>query len=179
MSEQKNTLREKLRKSRNSRKDVEKSVPGLLDNALFMTKSRKKVALYESVNNEPSTKELIVELQKLGVELVIAPTDPESSPSEFAKKLSDVDLIIVPALAASMDGRRLGQGGGWYDKALAEFKKVRKTSDKKVAIFAMVYDDEVLDTGEIPLEDHDMIVDAIITPNAVLTCLMKWTNNRT
>ena len=34
-----------------------------------------------------------------------------------AESLKEADLIVIPALAASVDGTRLGQGGGWYDRA--------------------------------------------------------------
>jgi 5-formyltetrahydrofolate cyclo-ligase len=33
-------------------------------------------------------------------------------------KLDSIDLVLVPALAIDPDGYRLGQGGGFYDRAL-------------------------------------------------------------
>ena len=34
---------------------------------------------------------------------------------------ADIDLAVVPCAGASPDGRRLGRGGGYYDRFLAEY----------------------------------------------------------
>ena len=69
-----------------------------------------------------------------------------------------VDALIIPALAVDRGGRRLGQGGGWYDRMLP----LRRDG---VGVFAMVYDDELV-PGPLPTEEHDEVVDAVITPSA-------------
>lgn len=71
------------------------------------------------------------------------------------------DLIIIPALAASVDGTRLGQGGGWYDRALVHRRP-------GTPVVATIFDDEVLEAGVIPAEPHDVPVDAIITPTRTI-----------
>ena len=78
-----------------------------------------------------------------------------------SQALAGADLILIPALAASEDGTRLGQGGGWYDRTLPH----RAPS---APIVAVVFDDEVLPGGRIPREPHDIPVDAIITPTRTL-----------
>ena len=79
-----------------------------------------------------------------------------------AESLTEADLIIIPALAASSDGARLGQGGGWYDRALLH-------RSPGVAVVSVVFDDEVLESGVIPTEAHDVPIDAIITPTRTIT----------
>ena len=79
-----------------------------------------------------------------------------------AESLKEANLIIIPALAASVDGTRLGQGGGWYDRALTH-------RFPGVPVVAVIFDDEVLDPGEIPTEAHDVPIDAIITPTRTIT----------
>lgn len=79
-----------------------------------------------------------------------------------AESLKEANLIIIPALAASADGARLGQGGGWYDRALTH-------RFPGVPVVAVIFDDEVLDPGEIPTEAHDVPIDAIITPTRTIT----------
>lgn len=79
-----------------------------------------------------------------------------------AESLKEADLIVVPALAASADGTRLGQGGGWYDRALTH-----RSPD--VPIVAVIFDDEVLEAGIIPMEPHDVPIDAIVTPIRTIT----------
>lgn len=49
------------------------------------------------------------------------PGPPPAQPAGEAlgsQALAGADLILIPALAASEDGTRLGQGGGWYDRTL-------------------------------------------------------------
>jgi len=82
--------------------------------------------------------------------------------------VSEVSLIIVPALAVSRSGLRLGRGGGSYDRALA-----RVTS---AFVVAPLYDGELID--EVPAEPHDRRVDAVVTPAGGLRTLSgnpEWT----
>lgn len=72
-------------------------------------------------------------------------------------QLADAELVIVPALAVDVAGRRLGRGAGCYDRALTEISAARTTT------VAVVYDDELLD--ELPAEPHDVRVNAVITPS--------------
>ena len=75
--------------------------------------------------------------------------------------LAGADLILIPALAASEDGTRLGQGGGWYDRALTH-------RSPGAPVVAVIFDDEVVEAGIIPAEPHDVPVDAIVTPTRTL-----------
>lgn len=79
-----------------------------------------------------------------------------------AESLKEADLIIIPALAASADGTRLGQGGGWYDRALTH-------RSPGVPVVAAIFDDEVLEAGIIPAEPHDVPIDGIVTPTRTIT----------
>lgn len=79
-----------------------------------------------------------------------------------AESLKEADLIVIPALAASVDGTRLGQGGGWYDRALMH-------RSPTTPVVAVIFDDEVVEAGLIPAEPHDVPVDAIVTPTRTIT----------
>ena len=79
-----------------------------------------------------------------------------------AESLKEADLIVIPALAASVDGTRLGQGGGWYDRALMH-------RSPTTPVVAVIFDDEVVEAGVIPAEPHDVPVDAIVTPTRTIT----------
>ena len=89
------------------------------------------------------------------------PAQPEGE-AWGAESLKEADLIVIPALAASADGTRLGQGGGWYDRALMH-------RSPGVPVVAAIFDDEVLEAGIIPAEPHDVPVDAIVTPTRTIT----------
>jgi 5-formyltetrahydrofolate cyclo-ligase len=64
------------------------------------------------------------------------------------------ELVLAPALAVDRDGRRLGQGGGSYDRALER---------AAAPVVAIVFDDEVLD-APLPVEAHDKAVAGVLTP---------------
>ena len=89
------------------------------------------------------------------------PAQPDGE-AQGAESLKEADLIVIPALAASVDGTRLGQGGGWYDRAL-----MHRSPDTPVV--AAIFDDEVAEAGIIPAEPHDVPVDAIVTPTRTIT----------
>lgn len=78
-----------------------------------------------------------------------------------AESLKEADLIVIPALAASVDGTRLGQGGGWYDRALMH-------RSPTTPVVAVIFDDEVVEAGLIPAEPHDVPADAIVTPTQTI-----------
>ena len=89
------------------------------------------------------------------------PAQPDGE-ARGAESLNEADLIIIPALAASADGTRLGQGGGWYDRALTH-------RSPGVPVVAAIFDDEVLEAGIIPAEPHDVPIDGIVTPTRTIT----------
>lgn len=66
--------------------------------------------------------------------------------------LSDIDLIIVPAVAVSVLGQRVGHGGGYYDKLL------KNTFASKIVL---AYEFQVFDYIESNI--HDVRIDKIIT----------------
>lgn len=87
------------------------------------------------------------------------PPEP-GTPALGAKAVADADLVIVPALAVDTRGVRLGQGGGWYDRALEYLRPGTMT-------VAVVFPEEVYDADErpLPVEAHDRTVDAVATPS--------------
>ncbi|KAB1647296.1 5-formyltetrahydrofolate cyclo-ligase [Pseudoclavibacter sp. CFCC 14310] len=73
--------------------------------------------------------------------------------------LREASVIVVPALAASETGARLGQGGGFYDRTLADRALT-------APVVAAVFDDEVI--ADLPIEAHDRPVDWIVTDRRIL-----------
>ena len=84
---------------------------------------------------------------------------PEPVTTNISKE-KDV-LIIMPGLAFDLNKNRVGYGGGFYDKYLAEHKDV---NFHKVAL---CFDFQLLDNLEV--EEHDEKVDMIITPSKIVT----------
>lgn len=63
-------------------------------------------------------------------------------------------VLIVPLLGFTADGLRLGQGGGHYDRYLAE--------NQDAVTIGLAWDCQMLDS--LPVEPHDMPLNAIVTP---------------
>ncbi len=70
--------------------------------------------------------------------------------------LSSLDLILVPGLAFTKSGIRLGRGKGFYDRLLAQTKATK---------CAVAFDWQILDT--IPSDSHDVLMDYVVTPAAI------------
>ena len=66
-------------------------------------------------------------------------------------------VILVPCLAVSLDGVRLGYGGGYYDRYL---------SRKKITTVGVVAKDFI--RQHLPKESHDQILDWVATEDGVL-----------
>ena len=64
------------------------------------------------------------------------------------------DFVLVPGLAFSRNGYRLGRGGGFYDRLLAG----RARDAVKVGVGF-----ELQLTDDIPRAEHDVILDRVIT----------------
>lgn len=74
---------------------------------------------------------------------------PESKEPPYDGPL---DLILVPGLAFTLEGYRMGYGGGYYDRFLKETSAFS---------LGLCLEDQIKDY--LPLEDHDQPVQALFT----------------
>lgn len=65
----------------------------------------------------------------------------------------DVTVWLVPGLAFTRDGGRLGYGGGWYDRLMAE-------ADGSARRLGIAYDFQIVES--LPSEPHDIRLTAVI-----------------
>lgn len=82
------------------------------------------------------------------------------------KAVLQPDVLLVPLLAVDREGRRLGYGGGFYDRTLAGLRK-----DKAVVAIGLAYDEQVIDA--VPHLDYDEPLDWVLTPSGALRCGRK------
>jgi 5-formyltetrahydrofolate cyclo-ligase len=76
-----------------------------------------------------------------------------------ADKRSDlIDVIITPALQIDAQGFRLGQGGGYYDRALSTLAAWK---------VALIFPEEI-STDLLPREAHDIPVNAYATDEKII-----------
>ena len=101
------------------------------------------IASYFSFGTEPSTVELNQAILEKGKALLLPRINGENidwvqwngsaetlqqngkfhePTGELFTNLDSIDLVLVPALAIDPDGFRLGQGGGFYDRALPQLR---------------------------------------------------------
>jgi len=81
----------------------------------------------------------------------------ESTSEEIDKK--DILGVLVPGLAFTKEGKRLGRGKAYYDKYLNNFQGLKVGLAFQVQI-----------TEGIPCEEHDVTMDYVVTNETTITC---------
>jgi 5-formyltetrahydrofolate cyclo-ligase len=184
-AEAKARLRAELRARRAARTDAERTAEGERLAAHAGALPAATVAAFVGTKTEPPTLPLLEALRAAGRRVLLPvlreDMDLEWAPFERADALRparlgllepvaaslgldavrQAELVLAPALAVDRAGRRLGQGGGSYDRAL-------ERSDAPVV--AVVFDDEVVDEP-VPVEPHDRPVAGVLTPGGGLRWL--------
>jgi 5-formyltetrahydrofolate cyclo-ligase len=176
MTDQKIALRDRARRER-SQKYIPCSFNVILRAPEIVSAST--IASYVSYDLEPSTAEINEAFIKAGKTVVLPRIngdqlewvkwngEPDQLISkkkilepigEALKDLSQITAVIVPALRIDQSGYRLGQGGGYYDRALPQLTAWK---------IGLVYAGE-LNSEELPREDHDIPLDAAASPSIVV-----------
>ena len=133
------------------------------------------VFIYVSSGNEVGTHALIAALLSAGKVVVVPRVLAESgmmqpiviqglddfAPGRFGipePTTHDVfnetpDVTLVPGLAFTRIGDRLGQGGGYYDRYLAQHPATYKVG--------LCFNEQLVDA--LPNDEHDIVMDEVIT----------------
>lgn len=77
---------------------------------------------------------------------------PEPPTDAPLVSIDDVDLSVIPCLTCDHGGRRLGRGGGYYDRFLSSYRAA-----------AVMVCWERLIREELPVEPHDMPIPWVVT----------------
>ena len=107
--------------------------------------SARVLMVFSPIHGEPVLGSLRERCARRGIEVVTPEDDPDPG---------SVDVVVVPGVAFTRDGDRLGQGGGWYDRFLC------RLGPGAVSI-GVCFVEQVVD--ELPLEPHDVRVDRVVT----------------
>ena len=106
-----------------------------------------RVMLFESLPTEPETAGWFEWCRRHDVAVFAPEVDgPHLRVEPGDVDPASLDVVVVPGLAFTPDGRRLGQGGGHYDRFLRQLRPGCLTIG---AAFA----EQIVD--DLPHEDHD------------------------
>jgi 5-formyltetrahydrofolate cyclo-ligase len=78
----------------------------------------------------------------------------EPAPSRPVRSLATIDFLLVPGVAFTAAGARLGYGGGYYDRLMGSL-------DARVPRIAAAFDLQMV--SALPESSHDQRVQAVIT----------------
>lgn len=81
--------------------------------------------------------------------------EPNVDKTQFIHN-EQIDLLIVPGLAFTRKGERIGFGGGYYDRFLANFVN---------SYIVLAFECQLVEN--IPMEEHDIRIPKIITENNI------------
>ena len=144
--------------------------------------SHPRVALFSPLPDEPDVEELwqgkpgpfcypriapggleFVDVEKIEDLAVSAKWHPHIREHTLAEapivEPAEIGIILVPGLAFTRQGHRLGRGGGYYDRYLAQLPS---TTFKLGVCFSIQI------VPALPIEPHDQPMDAVVTENGVL-----------
>lgn len=75
------------------------------------------------------------------------------------------DIVLVPLAAFDREGRRMGYGGGFYDRTLARLRA-------ETAVLAIGVAFQAQEVDAVPTGPHDMALDMMLTDTQVLDLLL-------
>ena len=104
-----------------------------------------RLMVYESIVGEPETSPFRSWCMSAG----IAVASPEDGVDP-----NWPDVVIVPGLAFTRGGDRLGQGGGWYDRFLEDVRP-------ECVTIGVGFAEQIVDT--LPVERHDIALHHVVT----------------
>ena len=175
-SEEKSALRTRYRRERKERY-MEHSFQYLATSPEFS--QAKIIASYMSYSDEPDTHQLNQALIASGKVLLLPRIKGENiewvqwngaadtlqsqkkilePTGEVFTDLEKIEVIVVPALRIDRSGYRLGQGGGFYDRALPKLSAWS---------IGLIHPDEI-SSEDLPREPWDHPLHAAATPDLVL-----------
>lgn len=140
-------------------------------------RNARSIGGYFSIGSEVRTQDILQEILNAGKNLSIPKVEKKDlvfkkisnfsdlevgnfavmEPKNRCEEIRKHDVILVPAVATTRDGYRLGYGFGYYDRYL---------SDKSAKKVALSYTKQVIKS--IPHDGHDIRMDCIVTEDEII-----------
>ncbi|MDN6196361.1 MAG: 5-formyltetrahydrofolate cyclo-ligase [Atopostipes suicloacalis] len=140
-------------------------------------KNAEVIGIYLSFGTEWDTRNIIKNAWDAGKKVVIPKTVPETKAMNFYQinnysevkkghfgleepivektiytKKENIDFLLVPGLIFSKEGYRIGFGGGYYDRYLADFSN---------STLSLVWTKQLVEN--LPINKYDIAVDHLLT----------------
>jgi 5-formyltetrahydrofolate cyclo-ligase len=145
----------------------------------------RRLALYLPANGELDCTPLAVQAWRRGRQVFLpviagsslrfAPFHPDSdlranrfgipepvTPRRSWRSARQLDVIVAPLVAFDSDGRRLGMGGGFYDRTLAFL--ARRSHGRRPHFIGLAF--EMQEVAKVPSDAWDVRLDAVVTESA-------------
>lgn len=148
-------------------------------NLLKLDEISDSVACYLPINNEVDTSMFVDQLLRAGVKVFVPWRSKKSGGWAFGKFVDweslfegpfgtmqpktikgekvEFKVAIVPGIAFSLDGVRLGYGKGVFDRLL---------SGRRCLKIGLAYDFQIVD--KLPQDKHDLVMDVIVTEKRMI-----------
>jgi 5-formyltetrahydrofolate cyclo-ligase len=99
-------------------------------------------------------------VNRFGIKEMASLIDDNGEQLEVA---TDLDLMIVPGVAFSLDGRRLGHGMGYYDRFLREWdqRRLSSGSNKRLYTIGLALREQLVD-DPLAIAGQDYTVDEVL-----------------
>lgn len=95
---------------------------------------------------------------EIGMYKILEPAEHLRRLPEKRVHVESLDLVMVPGVGFDSRGARMGHGKGYYDKLLQHARA-------DTPLVALAFECQVFE--EIPVADHDVFMDKVITENRV------------
>ena len=145
-------------------------------------RNAKSVGCYYSIGSEVRTQDILHEILNSGKDVSLPKVEKNNlvfrkikslseleqgnfsvmEPKESCPTVKKMDVIVVPAIALTREGYRLGYGFGYYDRYL---------SSKKSKTIALTYSKQVV--RSFPHSDHDVRIDCMVTEDEIITSKIR------
>jgi 5-formyltetrahydrofolate cyclo-ligase len=148
------TLRTEMRRRRRALADRDNRSVQLWEHvrALPAMASARRLMVFSTIVGEPEIEPLVEWCRARGIETAVPEHDVDAAWP---------DVVVVPGLAFTPGGARLGQGGGWYDRFLANVDRSR------CVVVGVCFAEQLVES--LPTEPHDVAVDHVVTEEGVVT----------
>ena len=98
--------------------------------------------------------------------------EPSPGRPDACDAAGPLDLCLIPGVAFDARGGRIGRGGGYYDRWIAEYAALCTARGWRPPLLAaLAFDCQVLaasDNAHLPMLPHDVRMDLVIAPSGVL-----------